>query len=960
MSKHFKILFVLMMVICLSTATIMAADQAEISIGNVTDGAKIAGLFKITGTASNTDLINKLAVKVGQGPWETFFGKTEWEYTINTRQIFLGRQEQIDPVTGELITSDKYGRFYGDLEIVVAALDWSGNILSQKAVTLTSIPEAPVADVSSGGPGKLAVVLKAAPDVSILYTTDETDPTQNGYLYNGTITVVPNATVKVTARSGNNLYSEIRTLDLNSVRALSNKPTALDTFNGKKVYTMVTYQPAEKSESIVKARKGALVSTGATQSGNQILENRNSRTVNHSATNFNNRLRQKESEILSQKIAPLKREVTRGYYPVAPAEPVVNETQWNNVYIAAAGVYIDTTCRFISDYAYFYVDNRDNLSQYLAEYGEAFDRMYQTNLEKFGGVWDVDGNGKVIIVFSQALHNGVLGYYNAEDQFSNSIFPASNEGDIFYVTADSQCYIYDETGNVTGTVDIKPDNIKCTLAHELQHMTYFDNLVDNDSDHIYTWINEALSQAAEYYNGYLDNHLNWIRDYLTFWPYLYLSLTYWTEDNYGYGALFIRYLIDQYGDGAVKAMYSMKKSGIKAIEEATGEDFNVIFNNFAKAVVLSGTSANPDPRYRFNSLDLQALQPTGRGGMITPYKYYAGENIPEYELYPYELSLVDWQGPFGTMALTGKDFVGTAFGVDECLMYVICDSSSGTTAPSNQIMVYKGVGREISATPEEGYYFVNWIGSANVTFDDPNSATTRVTVSGGDMAAIQANFAKISLTKGLAAYWKFDEGNGNTVTDSSMNNHNGDLMGSARWVAGHLGSGILLNNQTKDYINLGSSDFGLKNELTISAWVMTNGSTGEDQVLIRRGQYVYPFSLILERSYNRMPFKGCIRTNGTFYEYSSIRINPGEWHHIVMTYRSGAMVMYLDGKEVARNSNPVGDFFFGNGDSKIYIGAGPDPEVGSFFNGVIDEFRIYNRALYPAEVDYLYSYESAK
>ncbi len=291
----------------------------------------------------------------------------------------------------------------------------------------------------------------------------------------------------------------------------------------------------------------------------------------------------------------------------------------------------------------------------------------------------------------------------------------------------------------------------------------------------------------------------------------------------------------------------------------------------------------------------------------------------------------------------------------------ITDDGNGTTDPANSVAVYYSDSREITAIPKKGYYFVNWTktddGTGTVVFEDANSATTRVTVSGGN-ATIKANFAEISLTKGLAGYWKFNENSGTTITDSSMNNHNGSLIGSPQWVVGHNSSGILLNNQTKDYINLGSADFGLTNELTLSAWVKTKGDTGVEQVLFRRGQYVNPFSLALER--NNMPINGCIRTNSSFYANSSTRIKANEWHQIVMTYQSGALVIYLDGKEVARNNNPIGNLNFGYGVSETYIGAGPGSEANGFFNGVIDEFRIYNRALNPAEVDYLYKNDVAQ
>ncbi|MCE5256178.1 MAG: hypothetical protein LLF89_04945, partial [Spirochaetaceae bacterium] len=233
------------------------------------------------------------------------------------------------------------------------------------------------------------------------------------------------------------------------------------------------------------------------------------------------------------------------------------------------------------------------------------------------------------------------------DKYSSTTYSDSNEGDIFYMTTDTAYQ-----GNI----------IKGTLAHEFQHMIYFDQHYNLGTTSSYTWLNEALSQAAEYYNGYTDNHLAWIESFLgNDWPGL--SLTYWTSSNYGYGAIFIRYLIDQYGDTAIKNMCSTDKIGIAAVEAATGASFNTIFTNFTRALVMSGTGDSSDSRFNFTTLDLRSIQSTGRGGLL-PYTttLVAGNNY-NGSLYPYEIAFNKWSGSFGTIKLTGTNFYGTAFGL---------------------------------------------------------------------------------------------------------------------------------------------------------------------------------------------------------------------------------------------------------------------------------------------------------
>jgi len=102
--------------------------------------------------------------------------------------------------------------------------------------------------------------------------------------------------------------------------------------------------------------------------------------------------------------------------------------------------------------------------------------------------------------------------------------------------------------------------------------------------------------------------------------------------------------------------------GVAAVEAATGTDFNVLYDDFTRALVLSGTGASSDPKYNFTTLNLQTLQPAGRGGLrgggpvVPPYAC-------NYGMYAYSIGFIAWQGFFGTITLSGADAQGTAFGL---------------------------------------------------------------------------------------------------------------------------------------------------------------------------------------------------------------------------------------------------------------------------------------------------------
>ena len=75
-------------------------------------------------------------------------------------------------------------------------------------------------------------------------------------------------------------------------------------------------------------------------------------------------------------------------------------------------------------------------------------------------------------------------------------------------------------------------------------------------------------------------------------------------------------------------------------------------------------------------------------------------------------------------------------------------------------------------------------------------------------------------------------------------------------------------------------------------------------------------------------------------------ITDGLWHHIGVVYDFDVLhrCLYLDGVEVAKDISPVAAVGSNGG---LYIGTDKTLEAATFFSGLIDEVRIYNRAVIP-------------
>jgi hypothetical protein len=210
------------------------------------------------------------------------------------------------------------------------------------------------------------------------------------------------------------------------------------------------------------------------------------------------------------------------------------------------------------------------------------------------------------------------------------------------------------------------------------------------------------------------------------------------------------------------------------------------------------------------------------------------------------------------------------------------------------------------------------------------------------------NGLRINWSNGLVGYWKFDEGNGSTVYDSSSQANNGTVYG-ASWISdtinGKDGTALSFDG-TDDYVAIPDLYSSSPSELTVSAWINSSLITTwwrGDSIIhhCRNGE----FGL-------QLVYSGVICFNAKAAGGSGRDVrwtpSPNEWHQIVGTWKKGDSVkLYVDGTLV--NQTAVADEY-------MYNAYWLDAAIGSlyrseaFFNGTIDEVMVYNRTLSAQEV----------
>ncbi|MCP4263310.1 MAG: hypothetical protein GY774_38255 [Planctomycetes bacterium] len=191
---------------------------------------------------------------------------------------------------------------------------------------------------------------------------------------------------------------------------------------------------------------------------------------------------------------------------------------------------------------------------------------------------------------------------------------------------------------------------------------------------------------------------------------------------------------------------------------------------------------------------------------------------------------------------------------------------------------------------------------------------------------------------GLIAHWKLDETEGVVAQDSAGPN-DANVVGGPLWQpAGGMADGALQLDGADDYV---STDFILnpiEESFSVFAWIK-GGAAG--QVVLSQaaganwlGTDPSDGSLITE-------LKGTGRAASPLK--SQTIITDDIWHRIGLVREGSLRALYVDGVAVAQDTQD-GLESLENG---LYIGAGRSMEHGTYFSGLIDDVRIYNRVVTP-------------
>ena len=197
---------------------------------------------------------------------------------------------------------------------------------------------------------------------------------------------------------------------------------------------------------------------------------------------------------------------------------------------------------------------------------------------------------------------------------------------------------------------------------------------------------------------------------------------------------------------------------------------------------------------------------------------------------------------------------------------------------------------------------------------------------------------------GLVGAWAFGEGSGTTSVDASGNNNTATLQGASWSTAGRYGNALSFNGTSSIVRVASSSSLNLTSAMTLSAWINPAASQSGWRTIMQKQVDAYFLNASNDTGALR-PSGGATFGGSTQFVTGTTASPVNAWTHVALTYDGATVRLFVNGTQVATRAQTGAMQTTSN---PLWIG-GNQP-YGEFFNGLIDEVRVYNRALTQSEV----------
>ena len=200
---------------------------------------------------------------------------------------------------------------------------------------------------------------------------------------------------------------------------------------------------------------------------------------------------------------------------------------------------------------------------------------------------------------------------------------------------------------------------------------------------------------------------------------------------------------------------------------------------------------------------------------------------------------------------------------------------------------------------------------------------------------------------GLEAYWKMDDAVETRTLDSTGHGYDGNARGGISWVAGQIGGALRLDG-SNDYVAVPALNLN-RNTLTITGWIRRNGNqSAYAGIVFSRDKNTlsgFNFGTSNELRY---------RWTNTYKDWSSGLVVPdNRWTFAALVIQPTKATIYMRDASSMRKAVNTGTHKVEEFDGAVCIGQ--DPAGGRFFNGDLDDIRVYTYPMSEAEIAAVYA-----
>ena len=213
----------------------------------------------------------------------------------------------------------------------------------------------------------------------------------------------------------------------------------------------------------------------------------------------------------------------------------------------------------------------------------------------------------------------------------------------------------------------------------------------------------------------------------------------------------------------------------------------------------------------------------------------------------------------------------------------------------------------------------------------------------------------VGLNPAPVGEWKMDEGTSTTANDTSGNGSNGTLTNGPTWAQGKAGKAVSFDG-SDDYVQLTPALLDSRSAFTVESWIKPSTITGSG----------YLSKTIMAQKYTGFGIGGTTyagaessvvlslqtTSSGAAVCYSNTKVVVNQWQHVVGVYNGTATpTLYINGipaSSVTCDTTPPSSTYAAGITARI--GTGNASSYNGYFQGFIDEVKIYNYARTPAQI----------